>query len=236
MIITQPLRQGQAFGPILYRPPMLGNPGLGGIDLTALLGGVLEWLATGLGQLINNFATAIEIPLGILSQGVDFAFNGVASLVGLAPWVGPLLSEIILIGASIVKFGLSIPGLVLHGLGNLLEGWGAALDAKLTQREKEMELERQRKSIVDDAPAEIRDDVESLLDNSGLGSSDDILDDVTDALIGGGDPRDPYVPPVIDPPPEDEAPPEGEATALEKILPIAVPAVVGVLAIAFTLR
>lgn len=233
MSIVQPVMLGrvQAFRPLGYSSPMLSNPGLGGVDLLNILGSVAQFLAENLGKLINEFANLLEIPLSFLSQGVDFAFNGVAGLVGEIPWVGSVLSEIILVGAAIVKFGLSIPGLLLHGLGNLLEGWGAALDAKLTQREKEKKLAEERKKIIDNAPESIQDSVEAIIDNSGVGSGD-ILDDVTDALIAGGDVREPLVPPEIG----DEPPEVGESTVLEKILPIAAPAAVGTLALMLLLR
>jgi len=230
MDVVQPveLNRIQAFRPFTYGPPMLGNSKLG-VELLDILGKVAEFLATNLGKLINEFASIIDVPLDLLSQGVDIAFNGVADLVGLVPWVGPVLSEIVLVGAAIIKFGLSIPGLVLHGLGNLLEGWGAALDAKLTQREKEKELEEQRKKIIDDAPDPIKDDVAAILDNSGLGSGN-TAEDVRDARIEGGDTPGPPVTPVAGPPPE------GEATVLEKILPIAAPAAVGTLVLVLLLR
>ncbi len=231
MNIVQPvaLSRMQAFRPSIYSPPMLSNPQLGGVDVLDVLGRVAEFLATNLGKLINEFASIIDVPLNLLSQGVDIAFNGVADLVGIIPWVGPVLSEIVLVGASIIKFGLSIPGLVLHGLGNLLEGWGAALDAKLTKREKERELEEQKKKVIEEAPDDIQDSVKAILDNSGLGSGN-TSEDVRDARIEGGDTPGAPVTPVGGPSPVDEA------TVLEKILPIAAPAAIGTLVLALLLR
>ncbi len=208
-------------GPLLnYRMPMLANtsPGLDG--LPDFFVKILKALAGWLGAAFTALGTIVNIPMGILGQGVDIAFSGLSSVVGMIPFLGPLLSEIVLLGGAIIAFAITVPGLILNELGNLLEGAAKWLDTKLTPDEKKENIEKKKKELVDRAPDSIKDTVTSILDATGIGG-DNTQDEVAIRVAEGGavtgnigttDPGDPSL----------TAP--SEESFLEKIAPVAAPA------------
>ncbi len=105
-----------------YRLPMLANPSPVLGDVVDFLGKFLQVLAEWLGGALSVLANIVKIPTDILSQGIDVAFSGLSSVVGMIPVLGPLLSEIVLLGGAIIGFAVTVPFLVLSELGNLLEG------------------------------------------------------------------------------------------------------------------
>ena len=212
------------------RKPMLANPTLGGIDILSILGTVAQYLAQGLGFALNTIGSIVEIPLDILGQGVDIAFNGIAGGLRYIPVLGDLLAEIVLVGGAIIKFALTIPGLLLHEFGNILEGIGKYLDDKLTPAEKEQKLDDAEKKLIDEAPEPIRDNVKAILDAAGV-SGRDIAGSISGNRSEGQDIADEINKPggVTEPTP-DLISAAAQESFIEKALPIAIPvAAAGVL-------
>ncbi len=208
-------------GPLLnYRMPMLANtsPGLNG--LSDVFVGILKKLAEWLSVAFTTLGTIVNIPMGILGQGVDIAFSGLSSVVGMIPILGPLLSEIVLLGGAIIAFAITVPGLILNQLGNLLEGAAKWLDTKLSSDEKKESIDEEKKKIIDNAPDAIKDTVTSILDATGIGGNNTQAEVAARAAEGGAvtgnvgttDPSDPSL----------TAP--SEKSFLEKIAPVAAPA------------
>jgi hypothetical protein len=166
VLFRQPYFMGRPRrAPLVANGPALAGPGLGILDI---LGSVAGFLADGLGFALGTLGDLVDIPLGILSQGVDIAFNGVADLLRNIPIVGDLLAQILVLGGSLVKFGLSIPGLALHGLGNVMAGIGKALKGENSDAQNQEKVDDAKKDVVDRAPLPIKESVKAILDASGV--------------------------------------------------------------------
>lgn len=150
--------------------PFITN-GLSGIgDILASLGG---FFVKGLELAFNALGDWIDIPMNILSKGIDILFvDGLGSILNSIPLIGPLLSQIVVLGGSLLKFGLSIPGLVLHGLGNVMGNIGEALDKNFTEDENQKGINKSKEEIIKKAPDELKDNVKALLDAGGVSGSD----------------------------------------------------------------
>lgn len=130
-------------------------------DIGGVITGALGFALTTLGDLVN-------VPLNILSQGIDITFNGVASLLDHIPIIGGLLSQILLLGNSVIKFALSVPGMLLHGLGNIMTGISKALLQKNTPAENQKNVDKAKSDIVGKAPPNLQDKVLQALNSSGV--------------------------------------------------------------------
>jgi hypothetical protein len=152
--------------PFFVNRPKLSGRGLGDIlDLVKSVGG---FIASGLGYALTTLGDLVNIPVSVLSQGVDITFNGVSGLLENVPVIGDLLAEILVLGGTVIKFALSIPGLLLTGLGNIMSGIGKALSAKGTSSENEKKVKDAKDNIVSKAPAAQQDAVRQVLDSAGV--------------------------------------------------------------------
>lgn len=168
-------RRGATFGG--PRSPFLANrrPSLGASGSSAHLGDLVDMvkdvagLITGaLGFALTTLGDLISIPLDLLSQGVDVVFNGVADLIGQVPIVGELLAQILLLGNTVIKFALSVPGLLLHGLGNIMTGISKALLAKSTASDNEKNQDKAKQNIIGQAPPNLKSQISQILNSSGM--------------------------------------------------------------------
>lgn len=147
---------------------------LGQLEFLAQIG---SYLADGLSFLFNILGDFIDIPLGILSKGIDLIFiDGLGGLLGEIPILGGVLSQIVVLGGTLVKFGLSIPGLLLHGLGNVMGNISEALKATYSTEENDKNIEGAKEDIVKKAPDNLKDPVKQLLDAGGVTGSDMVPD------------------------------------------------------------
>jgi hypothetical protein len=184
-----------------------------------VLGNVAGWIAQGLSFAFNTLGDLVNIPLNILSQGVDVTFNGVAGLLKNIPVIGDLLAQILVLGGSLVKFGLSIPGLALHGLGNVMGGIAKALKGSGDESQNQKKVDDAKKNIVDQAPAALKKNVQTVLDSSGVTGNE-----LTPNVEDNGTPK-PASPEVLA---QETVPAEG--TDLGTVLAVGIP-VVGAAAI-----
>lgn len=155
--------------PFLANRPQLGrrgDPSLG--DIFSDVGGVITGA---LGFALNTLGDLVDLPLNILSQGVDVAFNGIASLLDNVPIIGAFLGQILLLGNAVIKFALSVPGLLLHGLGGIMMNISKALTAKNTTAENQKNVDKAKDDIVSKAPAAIKGEVKKALEASGVTGS-----------------------------------------------------------------
>lgn len=149
--------------------PFISNK-LGQFEFLATIG---SYLVKGLEFAFHTLGDFIEIPMQILSKGIDILFiDGLGGILNSIPLVGPLLSQIVVLGGSLLKFGLSIPGMALHGLGNVMGNIGKALDENFTESENQEGIDTSKKKIIDKAPDELKDNVKAILDASGVSGSD----------------------------------------------------------------
>jgi hypothetical protein len=159
-------RNAEAQGRRPFFQSRLSGRAMGDIlDVVKSVGG---FISSGLGFALNTLGDLLDVPLGILSQGVDITFNGVVGLLENIPIIGDLLAEIMVLGGAVIKFALSVPGLVLHGVGNILSGIGKALSAKNSASENEKKVKEAKDNIVNKAPAGAKEKVREVLESTGV--------------------------------------------------------------------
>ncbi len=212
-------------GPVLnYRMPMIANtnpsPSLGGISFVGVLKTLAEWLGTA----FSSMGSLVDIPMDILKQGINITFDGLSSVVGMIPFIGPLLSEIVLLGGAILAFAVMVPGMIFNGLGNLLEGAAKWLDTKLPTDEKKEEIEAKKKELVDKAPGEIKETVKSILNAAGIGGANTQDEVAALAASAGVVTGDTDIIDISDSGDAGQIPLPPEESFLEKIAPVAAPA------------
>lgn len=163
----------QARSPFLANRPQLGRgveaeirPALG--DIFSDVGG---FITGALGFALNTLGDLVNVPLNILSQGVDIAFKGLAGLLDNVPIMGPFLGQILLLGNAVIKFALSVPGLLLHGLGGILTNISKVLTAKNTSGDNQKNVDKAKSNIVGQAPAALQAGVKAALDATGVTGS-----------------------------------------------------------------
>lgn len=133
-----------------------------------VLGNAAGWIAERLSLAIGTLGELANVPVSVLSQGVDVDSSAVAGILKNVPTVGDLLAQILVLGGSLIKFGLSVPGLALRGLANLTAGIAKALK----ENGSEGKVGGAKGDIVDQAPAELKTDVKAVLESSGVTSQD----------------------------------------------------------------
>jgi hypothetical protein len=147
-------------------PRMEGRSQMGfGLDL---IGNVAGFLIDGISWALTNLGNLLDVPLKILSQGIDLVFNGVADLLRNIPIVGDLLAQVMVLGGAILKFGLSIPGMVLREAGNVLGGIAKALKTEGTDGENQEKVDKAKDDIVSKAPDGVKENVKAILGASGV--------------------------------------------------------------------
>lgn len=191
-----------------------------GIGQWEFLGDIAGWIVNGLSTLFTTLADWIEIPLKILSQGVDIVFNGAADLLRNIPVIGDLLAGVLVLGGAVITFALTIPGLVLREVGNLLSGVAQALKGKNSDSENQDLIDGEKEEILSKAPADLKENVKAILDASGISGKN-----LTPGVASSGQ--------VTAPPPPAPAggdaaavlPPAGGETDWGTVLGIGIPAV-----------
>lgn len=127
-----------------------------------------KFLADRLSVALNTLAKILNMPLGALAQSADVAALNVSDLQKKVPAVGILLSEILLLGGVLVKFGLSIPDLALGGLGNVLAGIARAMQGSDNVQDQ---IDQAQDCILEMAPEDLKDRVEKIISSVGVSAS-----------------------------------------------------------------
>lgn len=150
------------------RYPRAGSgPGLGA--MLDFLSSVGSFLAGAFEFLFKNLASLVNVPLDLASKGVGVLFDGLAGLLANIPIVGVFASELLLVGKAVIQFGLSVPGLLLNGIGNVFGEVKKALDVTKTPAQKKADESTAQKNILDKAKAK---------------GGDPLMDAVKQALVG----------------------------------------------------
>lgn len=161
----QPFLASRLRKPMLRQTPQREPESIFILDI---LGSVAGFVADGLSLALGALGTLVDLPLGILSQGVDVAFNGLAGLFSGIPGIGGFLSQILLLGGSLIKFGLSVPGLLLHGLGNIMGGVAKFLKGEGSEGKNQDDIDEAKEEIISKAPPGLKENVKKILDASGV--------------------------------------------------------------------
>jgi hypothetical protein len=200
----------------------LGQPAEESIlDMLAAAG---KWVADTLSYALHVLGSIIDVPAAWLAQGAEVAFNAVSDLLKKVPVLGNLLAEILLLGGALIKFGLSLPGMALQGLSNLLAGLARALDGQSEKAANQEKLDTARNRVLELAPSELKDRVMKLLAAIGI-SGDNLTPDI---LPNGQPTSSPAGTSTLS---GASPPPVSESGGLRNVLAVGVP-VLGVVALA----
>jgi len=131
-----------------YPRPHGPGPTLGQLDFLASVG---SFLAGAFEFLFKNLASLINVPLDLASKGVGVLFDGLAGFLKNIPIIGVLASELLLVGKAVIQFGLSVPGLLLKGIGNVFGEVKKALDVTKTPDQKKADEKKANENILNKA-------------------------------------------------------------------------------------
>lgn len=124
--------------------PMLG------MDFLATVG---SFLTGAFEFLFKNLAALINVPLDLASKGIGVLFDGLAGFLSNIPIIGVLAAELLLVGKAVIQFALSVPGLLLSGIGNVFGEVKKAIDATKTADEKKADEKKAEENILKKAEA-----------------------------------------------------------------------------------
>lgn len=170
-----------------YPRPHGSGPALGQLDFLASVG---SFLSGAFEFLFKNLASLVSVPLDLASKGVGALFDGLAGFLSNIPIIGVFASELLLVGKAVIQFGLSVPGLLLKGIGNVFGEVKKALDVTKTPAQKAADEKKANDNILSKAQAK---------------GGDPLMNAVKDALLGK--PPSNTTPP---PNPPNPLPPGGE--------------------------
>jgi hypothetical protein len=133
-----------------------------------------EFLAGELAITLDVLESLTGVKVEEMAQGADVSFGAFSSLVASVPATADLLALILVAGAPFVKYGLTVPGLTLRGLGNVMAGAAKVL-ANRSLKDNQVSIDWAKKKIAADAPADaegLRADVRMVLDASDVSGED----------------------------------------------------------------
>jgi hypothetical protein len=130
------------------RYPHSHGPRLGQLDFLSSVG---SFLSGAFEFLFKSLATVINVPLNLASQGIGVLFDGLAGFLRNIPIVGVLAAELLLVGKSVIQFGLSIPGLLLKGIGNIFGEVKSAIDATKSAADKKKDEKEAENKLLEAA-------------------------------------------------------------------------------------
>jgi hypothetical protein len=126
------------------QPSQLLGPQLGGLDF-ATIG---SFLAGAFSALFSVLGDLISVPLDLMSKGVGLLFDGLAGLLVNVPILGVFASQILILTKTMIQWGLSLPGLLLSGIGNVFGEIKKAIDATRSANEKKSDEAEAKNKIL----------------------------------------------------------------------------------------
>lgn len=157
--------------PFLGQRPMIANRArLGVLDFLADVG---SFLSGAFSVLFEYLGKLVDLPLDLLSSGVGALFDGLAGFLINVPIIGVLASQVLLLTKSVIQWGLSVPGLLLEGLGNIFGEIKGAIDATRTDDEKESDEAEAKKRILDAAEKKGGNELKNAVGKALLGEDPD---------------------------------------------------------------
>lgn len=139
-------------------------------DLVDQTGNAAPCLASALATGIDTVSDLSGKSIETLALGADVAQNEFSNLLERIPALANLYAQMLLAGGALVRFGLSVPGLPVRGLGNILAGIASALGE--ASGDNQVRIDQAEQRLVEMAPEDTREDVKTVLESSGVESGD----------------------------------------------------------------
>ena len=200
-----------SMGQLSRRPYLSSRPpiNLGGATLGFSFAGIGSFIAAAFENLFKFLADFISVPFDLASQGVGILFDGLSDLLLNVPILGEFASAVLLLGKTVIQWGLSVPGMLLDGVSNVFGEIKDAINAVKSPEEADIDMGAAKDMILDKAKKKGGDAFRDAIKDSLEGN---------DVTINGKTESPPN-----DPPPGGEGL-GGGSTDLDKALKWGVPA------------
>lgn len=169
----RPYLSGRTRRNVLGAEELIEMGGRGGArlgDMVDLTGNAAPFLAGALETALETVSDLSGMPIENLAQGADVSRAAFTDLLRRMPALGGLYAEMLLAGAALVRFGLSVPGMTVRGLGNILAGLAGALgDVEPDLRARISDALMRLVSLVSQ---DLKADVKTVLESAGVSESD----------------------------------------------------------------
>jgi hypothetical protein len=129
-------------------PRESSGPVLGQMDFLASVG---SFMTGAFEYLFKTLADLISVPLDLASKGIGILFDGLAGFLRNIPIVGVLAAELLLVGKAVIQFALSVPGLLLNGIGNIFGEVKDAIDATKSAEDKKNDEKAAENKLLEQA-------------------------------------------------------------------------------------
>ena len=139
-------------------------------DMVDLTGNAAPFLAGALETALDTLSDLSGMPIENLAQGADVSRTVFTDLLRKVPALAGLYAEMLLAGAALVRFGLSVPGVTVRGLGNILAGLAGALGE--VETDLSARVSDALKKLVSLVPQDLKADVKTVLESAGVSASD----------------------------------------------------------------
>lgn len=136
--------------------PLESGGGSGGGGILGFFGG---FLSTG----FKTVADVVNVPLNAISEGVNWAFTGLASILGEIPILGDIVAALLLVVNAAIRFVLALPGFILENFGKIFSGLAGAFGKAFSPEKQAEKLSTAKNDVVKKAPADIRKEVDEKL-------------------------------------------------------------------------
>lgn len=150
----------------------LGSSRIGARNIIDALSNVAEPISDRLTVALDTLSKVVGMPLGVFAQNSDTVAEKVSKMSEKVPALDSLLVQILLLGGSLAKFGLSTPGLLLRQLGNVLGGIGRALQGRFNESQIQDKINEAKREIVERSPNGQKDEVSRILNAIGVTGED----------------------------------------------------------------
>lgn len=142
-------------------------------DVGSFLSGLFEFL-------FHTLADIVNVPLDLASQGVGVLFDGVAGFLANVPVLGELAAQLLLVGKAVIQWGLSVPGMLLEGIGNIFGEVKAAIDAVKSPGEAKADESAAEKELLKRAKEKGGEELENAVKDALVGKKPEGATNVPD--------------------------------------------------------
>lgn len=138
-----------------------------------LLAEVAPYVANRLNDSLSALADILDMPVMNLGQSVEIVSKNVSGLLERIPSIKDLLEQILVLGGVLVKYGLTVPDMLLRNLGNLIGGIGVSL-SKLGEGELQGGINQAKQDIAEQSGDSLKDSLTEIMNRTGVSGNDPV--------------------------------------------------------------
>lgn len=144
----------------LGTPPTTVSP----VDALSI---VSKEIADSLSLALSTMSSVMNVQLGTLAQSPETTAKAVTGLLDSCPTTSKLFAQILLLGGTLAKYGLSIPDLGLQGLAAILAGVKTAMTQKSSVPEIDASIQDAEREILEKTADEKKPAMQTVLESLG---------------------------------------------------------------------